>query len=112
MTDQEEKVEALRKYLKGLLSSGEIKADHGLYVIYADGIAQMVRGDLISLVSADAIESTLEIYYTGYKPCPNGCGEMEQFITKEETFGIIWNWICPKCKYMDPSGWFDEKPKK
>ena len=112
MTDQEEKRQALGQYCLALIRKGEIVSDPVINVICDDdGITQVVRGDFLPLVSTEAMESTLEIFYLGYKVCPECQAEMEQYITKEETFGIIWNWICPKCKYMDPKGWFDEKPK-
>ncbi|MCK4819778.1 hypothetical protein KA005_28685, partial [bacterium] len=91
---------------------GEIKSDPVINLVSDGEAVQVARGDFISLFSPDVFESFLEVYVLGFKVCPMCKAEMEQYITSEEpNIGIIWNWICPKCKTMDPKGWVSEEPK-
>lgn len=111
-TEQGVKAIQLGQHILALIRKGEIVSDPTLNVIYVDGALQVVRMDFISLVSAEVFEEFIEIYALGYKVCPKCSAEMEQYITKTDSrIGIIWNWICPKCKYMDSKGWISERPK-
>lgn len=111
-----EQVEATAKlshYILMQIRNGKIKSDPVILLISDGDITQVVRADFISLFSSELFEEFIEIYALGYKVCPGCEAEMEQYITSEEpSIGIIWNWICPKCKYMDPKGWVSEEPKE
>jgi len=110
--EQDEAVAKLAHHILMDIRNGLIKCEPIVNIIYVDGIAQVVRQDLISIYSAEVFENFIEIYVLGYKICPECEAEMEQYITHEDPrVGIIWNWICPKCKYMDPKGWVDKEPK-
>lgn len=111
--EQGELVAKLAHDILEQIRNGEIKSDPVINLISDGEVAQVVRGDFISLFSSELFEGFIETYALGYKICPMCKAEMEQYITSEEpNIGIIWSWICPKCKHMDPKGWISEEPKK
>lgn len=111
--EQDEAVAKLSHHILMQIRNGKIKSDPVINLISDGDVTQIVRGDFISLFSSELFEEFIEIYALGYKLCPKCEAEMEQYITSEEpNIGIIWNWICPKCKYMDPKGWVSEEPRE
>lgn len=116
--EQGEATAKLAHHILEQIRHGEIVSDPVINLISDGEVVQVVRGDFISLFSSELFEEFIEIYALGYKLCPKcsakgiGVYPMEQYITSEEpNIGIIWNWICPKCKYMDPKGWVSDEPK-
>lgn len=111
--EQDEATAKLSHHILMQIRNGDIKSDPVILLISDGDITQVVRGDFISLFSSELFESFLEVYALGFKVCPKCSAEMEQYITKTDSrIGIIWNWICPKCKYMDPKGWVSDEPKE